>query len=111
MEKICINGVNYVKEPDYNAMEYVVIRTYSAGAFAGFLKSRNGKEVELLEARRLWYWDGACSLSQLAKEGVKKPNDCKFAMPIDIILTEVIEIIKATEEARINIQEVAIWKK
>lgn len=111
MEKICINGINYIREPDCSLMEYVVIRTYSAGVFAGFLKSRTGKEVELIEARRLWYWDGACSLSQLAKEGVKKPNDCKFAMPVDIILTEAIEIIKTTEDAKKNIQEVAIWKK
>ena len=54
------------------ATKFVICRTYSAGVFAGFLESREGKEVVLTKARRLWYWDGAASLSQLAMEGTKK---------------------------------------
>jgi len=111
MEKICINGVNYVREKLENELEYVVIRTYSAGVFAGYLESRNGKEVKLKNARRLWYWKGACSLSQLAQEGVKEPSECKFAMPIDVVLTECIEIIDSNDSARKIIEGVAIWKK
>lgn len=38
--------------------KYVIVRTYSAGVFAGYLDSKNGKEVVLLDARRLWYWSG-----------------------------------------------------
>ena len=90
--------------------EYVIVRTYSAGVFAGELKSKEGKEVKLLKARRLWYWDGAASLSQLAMEGVSKPQNCKFPREVDsIILTEVIEIIQSSEEARTNIAAVPIW--
>ena len=47
------------------SMPYVIIRTYSAGVFAGYLEKRNGQEVVLRKARRIWYWDGAASLSQL----------------------------------------------
>lgn len=91
-------------------MRYVIVRTYSAGVFAGYLESRNGKEVILKNARRLWYWSGAASLSQLAMEGVKKPNDCKFPCEVDKIeLLEAIEIIDATEKARESIKEVPIW--
>ena len=50
-------------------LKYVIVRTYSAGVFAGNLKSRDGKEVTLTNARRLWYWSGAASLSQLAVAG------------------------------------------
>ena len=50
--------------------KYVIVRTYSAGVFAGTLESKEGKEVILSNARRLWYWKGAASLSQLAMEGV-----------------------------------------
>jgi hypothetical protein len=92
-------------------MKYVVVRTYSAGCFAGFLESRKGKEVTLRNARRLWYWEGAASLSQLAMEGVSKPQHCKFPCPVDsITLTEAIEIIDATENARKSIEEVPVWK-
>jgi hypothetical protein len=62
------------------------------------------------DARRLWYWDGAASLSQLAMEGTKKPNNCKFPCEVDkVILTEAIEILDCTEEAQESIKAVAIW--
>jgi hypothetical protein len=90
---------------------YVMIRTYSAGVFAGYLKSRKGKEVELTEARRIWYWDGAASLSQLAQSGTSKPQNCKFPEPVDsIILTEAIEIIPISVIAKKSIDGVAIWR-
>ena len=88
-----------------------VVRTYSAGAFIGLVKSRDGKEVVLENARRLWYWDGAASLSQLANEGVSKPKNCKFPAPVpEILLTEAIEIIPATEAAVESIAAVKEWE-
>ncbi len=91
---------------------YVIVRTYSAGVFAGDLESKNGKEVVLRNARRLWYWAGANSLSQLAMEGVKKPQECKFPCAVDRIeLTEAIEILDVTPEGRKSIEEVPPWAK
>lgn len=89
---------------------YVIVRTYSAGVFAGELKSKKGKEVVLKNARRLWYWKGAASLSQLATEGVSAPTECKFAVPVDVELTEAIEILTVTPAARKNIEKVPEWK-
>ena len=90
---------------------YVIIRTYSAGVFAGTLVSRKGKEVELSTARRLWYWDGAASLSQLAMTGTSKPENCKFPAPVrDILLLEAIEIIPVTAKAKKSIAEVKVWQ-
>jgi len=89
-----------------------MVRTYSAGVFAGVVKSRNGKEAVLTDARRIWYWEGAASLSQLATSGTSKPQNCKFPSPVpEILLTEVIEIIPMTESAIISVREVPIWKK
>jgi hypothetical protein len=91
--------------------KYYIVRTYSAGVFAGYIKSRKGKEVVMTNARRLWYWDGAASLSQLAMEGVSKPQNCKFPCEVkEVLLTEAIEILECTEKARINIAQVPIWK-
>jgi hypothetical protein len=90
---------------------YVIVRTHSAGVFAGTLVSRKGKEVVLLNARRLWYWAGAASLSQLAVSGTSRPLECKFPEEIpSITLTEAIEIIPTTLIARKSIAEVKIWK-
>jgi hypothetical protein len=92
--------------------KYCMVRTYSAGVFAGDLAERNGKEAVLKNARRIWYWDGAATLSQLATEGTNKPDQCKFPCPVDqVLLTEVIEIIPITERAQKSIAEVPIWRK
>ena len=91
--------------------KFVIVRTYTAGVFAGTLKKRNGKEVELTNARRLWYWQGAASLSQLAVNGTSKPNQCKFPVSVpSVTLTEAIEILDVTPEARKSIESVPIWK-
>ena len=110
---VIINDVEYVRKQNVEiTKDYVIVRTYSAGVFAGNLESRNGKEVVLRNARRIWYWDGAASLSQLAMEGTNKPDSCKFPCEVDTVtLTEAIEIIPCTEKAQKSIKGVAIWKK
>lgn len=90
--------------------KYVIVRTYSAGVFAGFLQSRSGKEVVLINARRLWYWKGAASLSQLAMTGTSNPAGCKFPVAVDRVeLLEVIEILDCTDAARKSIESVPVW--
>lgn len=92
--------------------KYVIVRTYSAGVFAGYLKSRDGKEVLLQKARRIHYWDGAASLSELAMRGVSKPYNCRFPVEVDeVLLTEVIELLPVTKEAEANIAAVPVWTK
>lgn len=90
--------------------KYCIVRSYMAGVFAGTVKSRKGKEAVLTNARRLWFWSGAASLSQMAMEGPKKPEACKFPCPVPVvILTEVIEIIPCTTNARSSIEKVPVW--
>ena len=90
----------------------VIVRGDRSGVFFGTLTGKHGSEVELENCRRLWYWDGAASLSQLAMEGVKRPNNCKFTMTVnEIIITDAIEIILCTDEAIRNIEGVSEWKR
>ena len=89
-----------------------IVRTQTAGVFLGVVAQRNGKEARLTNARRLWYWAGAASLSQLATEGTSKPSQCKFPTSVpEVILTEVIEIIPATEAAIASIAAVPEWRE
>jgi len=118
INEIEINGVTYIQKdsinqvaPKLDGMEYCMVRTYSAGVFAGYIESRDGKEAVLRNARRIWKWAGAASLSQLATDGTSSPNNCKFPTPVDkVILTEVIEIIPITEKAKKSIEGVPLWK-
>ena len=114
---VIINGKEFIskdelmKAKEFEGMPYQIIRTYSAGVFAGYIESQNGQIVTIRKARRLWYWDGAATLSQLAIDGVKKPENCKFPKEVDkIIVTQAIELIDCTEEAKQSIQSVKIWK-
>ena len=118
-EVLVVNGVEYVPKGSevvmaekVNGLKYVIVRTYSAGVFAGYLESRTGQEVVLRNARRIWYWEGAASLSQLAMEGSSKPSGCKFPAPVDRVeLLQAIEILDVTQKAKKQIEEIAIWKQ
>lgn len=92
--------------------QYKMVRTYSAGVFAGYVESRNGQEVVMRNARRLWYWKGAASLSQLATDGTSCPKECKFPCEVDKVeLLQVIEILDVTDKAKESIMSVPIWER
>jgi hypothetical protein len=92
--------------------KYVVIRAYAAGVHVGKLYEKNGNEVILHDSRRIWYWEGAATLSQLAMEGVKKPDNCKFSVVLpEIQIINIVEIIPMSNIAKQNIYKVAEWKE
>lgn len=117
-ETIKIDDVEYVRKTDkqesadaLNGLEYVIIRTRSAGVFAGYLKSKTGMDTVLLQVRRLWYWSGAASLSQMAVDGTSKPKDCKFPEIVSKIeLSETLEVLSVTKKAKQSIDSVPVWK-
>jgi hypothetical protein len=92
--------------------EYYIVRGDRSGVFFGNIKERNGKEVTMTNVRRLWYWDGAASISQLAQEGTVKPSNCKFTVTVDeVLVLDAIEIDKCSDAAVKSIKEVSAWKR
>lgn len=90
----------------------VIIRGDRSGVFFGTLVAKEGTEVKLQDCRRLWYWDGAASISQIAVDGVTKPDNCDFTVAVsEIVITDAIEIIPCTKKAIKCIEEVSVWKK
>lgn len=118
-DTIVLNNIEYIKKESIpqqaealDGMQYVIIRADRAGVFAGYLEFSEGTVVILQQSRRLWYWDGAASLSQLAMEGTKKPENCKFPIPVSRQkIFGVIEILEVTESARKSITEVPVWEE
>lgn len=88
--------------------KFVVVRTYSAGVHVGELVSRKGQEVTLANSRRIWYWQGAASLSAIAVTGVGAGSKIAVAVG-EIVLTEAIEIITCTPAAEKNLREFEVW--
>ena len=122
-ETLEVNGIDYVRADSINnkvkaepvdGMDYCLVRTYSAGVFAGYIDINKvvGKWGTVLQARRIWQWSGAASLSQLSVDGTSKPEDCRFPCEVEkIILTEIIEVLPCTVKAKLSIDEVKIWSK
>lgn len=82
-----------------------IFRSYSSGVHYGELAEKDGKEVIIKNARRLWYWkttNKGISLSEVALSGLTK--DSKVCAAVDTIWLEAIEIIPCTKEAIKNIE-------
>jgi len=108
---IIVDGVEYVrKQPTSDGR--VIIRSKDSGVHFGTLVSRSGDEVQLSDARRIWYWDGAATLSELALKGTSAPKTCKFPAAIpSITILGVCEVIQCTAEAAKSIDEVKAWSQ
>lgn len=98
---------------NYPTGNKVIVRTNRAGVFYATLSDYDPqtRTAKLKNCRRIYYWEGACSLSQLAEEGTKKPDSCRFSMYVPIMhVMETIEIIPCSENAIKIIEGVKIWK-
>lgn len=111
--EIYINGVKYIKADSVHTMahddglKYCIVRTYSAGVHIGFIKTLEGKTVVMHQSRRLWRWTGAASLSQVAIDGC---HSDKFTVAVpEIILTEAIEVIPCTANAKKILDGIKPW--
>ncbi len=111
-----LNGKKYIEAgsaptlaSNTDGLVYVVIRSRDAGCHAGYLKKDNETSVELINSRRLWNWNGAKTLSELALNGVS--GKCKFGTELPYIkIVNHCEIIHATVTAEDSIKGVEIWK-
>jgi hypothetical protein len=123
IETIRINDVEYVRKDSIksdvaatNGLKMCLVRSYGAGVFFGYVKTQtadlNGVNVEMLRVKRIHYWDGACSLTQVALEGTKSPQNCRITEAVELqFIADVIEIIPLTEKAYKNLDGVKPWKK
>jgi hypothetical protein len=124
VKTIKIDDVEYVRKDSLGSekaecvdgLELVMVRSYASGVFYGYLKEKkaelNGVNITLLQARRIHYWDGACSLTQLAIDGSIATENCRITDPIDSQwIANVIELLPMTNKAQKNLDGVLPWKK
>jgi len=88
-----------------------IVRADKAGVFYGILTAKEGSEIQLANARKLYYWSGANTVEDLALRGVLKANNCKFTDIVEeITINNYLQILPCTEEAISNIENVTVWK-
>ena len=92
----------------------VLIRSYASGVHFGKLESYTdtlaGRVVELSNSRRVHYWEGAASLSQMANDGVNQTESRISQVLPSITIVNVIEIIPLSEKAIENLENTRIWQ-
>ena len=83
----------------------VIIRTYSAGVWFGRLKEKEGEEVILTDARRMWRWwaNESISLSGVALYGINQEKS-RIAGAINSVWVQAIEIIPISGKAAESIR-------
>ena len=116
---ITIDDVQYVRAdsmqepaPEVDGLKYCVVRTYSAGVHIGYVKDfakENPQQATLIDSRRLYYWDGAASLSQVSQDGVNSNSKITIKVP-EITLTDIIEIIPCSIKAADFFKGAPEWK-
>ena len=90
---------------------YFIVRCDRAGVFFGQIKERNENEVTMTNVRKLFYWDGACAIEELATNGTKRPSACKFTVTIpEMVIAHPIQVIPCTKAAIKSINGVKVWQ-
>ena len=82
-----------------------IVRTYSAGVWFGEVAKKSGNEVILKNARRMWYWHAAesISLSAVALYGINQDKS-KIVAAVPAVWLEAIELIPASDKAITSIE-------
>lgn len=102
---------NSTNKPAPKGLKYVLIRGDRSGVFAGFLQERDGREVTLVHARRLFVWYGAFTLSALAEQGTTKPDDCKFSVEMgEVLILDAIEVIQVSAFAANQLRGISAYE-
>ena len=104
--------IKNLKEEINMENKYYIIRGDRSGVFFGQIAGRNGKEVKLRNVRKLWYWEGACAVEQLAVDGVTNPSSCKFTVVVpEMVVMDAIQILPCSDKAVKILGEVKVWKR
>ena len=84
----------------------VIVRTYSAGCWFGRLEKKSGNEVIIADARRMWRWHAAesISLSACAIFGIDQAKS-KIISAVPHAWLEAIEIIPCEALAAKSLRE------
>ena len=108
--EVVINGETYVKKCEISD-NYVIVRCFYSGVWAGEVISENGTEITLRNARKIWYWDGGeFTCAEIANHGFSSPEKCKLTEIVnEVRIKDAKELIPTTKKAAKSISEVVSW--
>ena len=89
---------------------YVVVRSGQAGVFAGEFVEKNGTEVILKNARKIYRWDGAYTVEDIAVKGLANIDCCQITIVVpEIVIDDVCQVLPTSEVARGILEGTPVW--
>ena len=87
-----------------------VVRTDRAGVFFGEIKSKTDTSVEMINVRKIHYWQGASAVEQISQDGVGDGSRLTITVP-SMEIDKWIQIIPCSEKASTNLTNFKAWKQ
>lgn len=88
-----------------------IVRCDRAGVFFGKIKSRDGDNVTMTDVSKIWYWNGACAVEQLAVDGTINPTECSLTVVVpEMEVMAAVQIIPCSDKSVRSLSEVKKWK-
>lgn len=101
-----------IEKPKIAKKQKYIVRCDRAGVFFGEIKERNGNDVVMTNVRKIWYWDGACAVEELAVNGVARPDSCKLTVTVaEMTVMNPVQIIPCTSKATESLEGCHEWKR
>lgn len=91
------------------ANQTVIARIDRAGVFMGTLAHIDSDIVRLTNVRRIYYWQGALSVTDIASNGIKSGKVTKPCDVVEFNRSGLVEINKCSDKAAKCITEIKPW--
>lgn len=88
----------------------VIARIDRAGVFHGILTAKDAETTTMSDVRRIYYWRGALSVTDMSVTGVAEGS--KVTVPakcVEFETAKVIELIECSAEASKSIESIKSW--
>ena len=89
----------------------IIARIERAGVFHGVLDYKDAEITRMTHVRRIYYWQGALSVTDMAVNGISAAS--KVTVPASVVefdTPQVVELIECSNEASQVIENITPWK-
>ena len=88
----------------------VIARIERAGVFHGTLDYIDNEIVRLKDARRIYYWNGALSVTDIAAKGITGGKVTFPVTTVEFMSDKIVELNECSVEATKSIEAIKPWK-
>ncbi len=88
----------------------VIARIDRAGVFHGTLDYIDNEIIRLKDTRRIYYWNGALSVTDMAAKGLTGGRISIPVTTVEFLSDKIVEINECSDEATKSIEAIKPWK-